>query len=90
MSEWQDQALANLDQVAINSAKMFKIADPFPHCVIDNFLDINIVDALVDEFPAESDPIWEVSNQKDIQVKLRSNWQKESDIPPLLSQLFIS
>ena len=82
MNEWQTQALVKLDQVANNSMTEFRTAEPFPYCVVDNFLDSKIVETLVDEFPIDSDPIWEVSDQKDIQVKLRSNWQKETDIRP--------
>ena len=82
MSEWQTKALQELDQFASTHSSGFAGAVPFPHCYIDNFLDQNVFDRLLDEFPVETDPIWEVSNQKDIQVKLRSNWQTETDIRP--------
>ena len=82
MSEWQTLALNKLDQFAKSSAITFQSASPFPHIVIDNFLSLEIVEALLEEFPNDSDPIWEASDQKGIQVKLRSNWQSESDIRP--------
>ena len=82
MSEWQTLALNKLDQFAKSSAITFQSASPFPHIVIDNFFSLEIVEALLEEFPNDSDPIWEASDQKGIQVKLRSNWQSESDIRP--------
>lgn len=80
MTEWQVQALRKLNDVAAIHATDFKTASPFPHFVIDNFLEGDIIQSVLDEFPLDSDPIWEVSNQEDIQVKLRSNWQSEFDI----------
>ena len=82
MSEWQARALSKLDQVAKISASTFQNAVPFPHLVIDDFLSSETVEALLAEFPNDSDSIWEISDQKGIQVKLRSNWQSESDIRP--------
>lgn len=82
MSEWQTTALQELDRFASTHSSSFARAIPFPHCYIDNFLDQKVFDSLSDEFSSETDPIWEVSNQIGIQVKLRSNWQTENDIRP--------
>jgi Rps23 Pro-64 3,4-dihydroxylase Tpa1-like proline 4-hydroxylase len=82
MSEWQTEALNKLDQLAKDSANSFQTAIPFPHLVIDNFLSLEVVEALLTEFPTDTDPIWEASDQKGIQVKLRSNWKSETDIRP--------
>ena len=82
MTDWQNHALDKLDQIATSSATVFKAASPFPYLVVNNFLSTEIVGGLVQEFPVDSDPIWEISDQKEIQVKLRSNWRSEADIRP--------
>lgn len=82
MSNWQTQALKKFEQIGSDRASEFAMAEPFPHCVIDNFFESNVIDELLVEFPKDGDPIWEESNQKEIQVKLRSNWQCEADIKP--------
>jgi len=82
MSEWQTLTSKKLDELATSLSTEFKSATPFAHCIIDNFLPPEIVESLVDEFPTDTDPIWEFSDQQDIQVKLRSNWQSETDIRP--------
>jgi hypothetical protein len=43
---------------------------------------VSLIDEIVNEFPYVSDPIWESSNQEQIQVKLRSNWETDDDIAP--------
>lgn len=81
MSNWQNSALKKLGSLASSETKKFRSARPFPHLVIDDFLSAEVLDAMLNEFPIDSDPIWELSDQKDIQVKLRSNWKTEADIP---------
>ena len=80
MSDWQREALSKLEKFASSSAGEFTSANPFPHCVLDNFFDNEVLNELIDEFPDTTDPIWEASTQEDIQVKLRSNWQSDVDI----------
>ena len=83
MSNWQREALVKLEKYASLFANEFKSADPFPHCYLDNFFDNEVLNELITEFPDMTDPIWEASSQEGIQVKLRSNWQSESDIRPV-------
>ena len=83
MSNWQREALVKLEKYASLFANEFKSADPFPHCYLDNFFDNEVLNELITEFPDITDPIWEASSQEGIQVKLRSNWQSESDIRPV-------
>ena len=83
MSDWEEKSLEKLRTYSTAHADSFKKASPFPHCYIDDFFDSQIIDAMLKEFPIESDSIWEKSDQENIQVKLRSNWQSESDIQPL-------
>ena len=83
MTNWQLDALKKLEDFASTYADEFKRTEPFPHCYIDNFVDSELITELISEFPTTSDPIWEASTQEGIQVKLRSNWQEESDIKPV-------
>ena len=83
MTNWQLDALEKLDDFASTYGDEFKLAEPFPHCYVDNFVDSELITELISEFPTTSDPIWEASTQEGIQVKLRSNWQEESDIKPV-------
>lgn len=41
-----------------NLASKFAGADPYPHVVIDNFLDPKIANQILSEFPEEHDPNW--------------------------------
>jgi len=82
MKKWQVETLTRLDAQAILKSKEFSTASPFPHCVIDDLFDGSLIDEILNEFPSVSDPIWESSNQEQIQVKLRSNWETDDDIAP--------
>ena len=82
MKKWQVETLTRLDAQAILKSNEFSTASPFPHCVIDDLFDGSLIDEIVNEFPSVSDPIWESSNQEQIQVKLRSNWGTDEDISP--------
>ena len=83
MSNWQIEALSKLEKFVSSSSGEFAGANPFPHCVLDNFFDNEVLNELLTEFPETTDPIWEASTQEGIQVKLRSNWQSEADIRPV-------
>jgi hypothetical protein len=54
---------------------------PYKHLVIDDFFENEIVDLCLKNFPDVSDPVWDFSNCKDIEVKYRSTWSSEFDIP---------
>ena len=55
--------------------------DPFRHMVIDNFLSDNLLEACEFNFPNVDSKTWIYSNDKDIEIKARSNWESEFDIP---------
>ena len=70
------------------AAKVINAADgqsffetPYKHIVIDNFLPTELAQACSNGFPGIEDPSWEVTNDKDIEIKYRTNWQSEFDIP---------
>ena len=55
--------------------------EPYKHIVIDNFLDQKMADLCLSSFPSLDKPCWEHANDKDIEVKYRTNWKSEFDIP---------
>lgn len=56
-------------------------AEPYRHLVIDDFFDPRLADLCLNRFPPLSDPSWEHANDADIEVKYRTTWKSEFDIP---------
>jgi Rps23 Pro-64 3,4-dihydroxylase Tpa1-like proline 4-hydroxylase len=63
-----------------NPEKQF-FSQPYEHVVIDNFFPDELANSCLDNFPTLSDPCWEYQNDEDIEVKYRTTWQSEFDIP---------
>ena len=55
--------------------------DPFKHFYIDNFFEENFANALLENFPDLKSDLWERTNDPEIEVKMRSKWSSEFDIP---------
>nr|WP_315187112.1 2OG-Fe(II) oxygenase [uncultured Albidiferax sp.] len=55
--------------------------EPFKHVVIDDFFPTEFANNCLEAFPKITDPVWEHSNDPDIEVKFRTNWKSEFDIP---------
>ncbi|MBN8742710.1 MAG: 2OG-Fe(II) oxygenase [Thiomonas arsenitoxydans] len=55
--------------------------EPFRHVVIDNFFPDDFAKACLDAFPGIDAPVWEQANDPDIEVKFRTAWKSEFDIP---------
>ena len=55
--------------------------EPFKHIYIDNFFPEDFVQESLKAFPDTNDYDWEVSNDRDIEVKYRTKWDSEFDIP---------
>ena len=70
---------AYLVQNSRNEGNFFD--EPFKHIVINNFLPHHIAEQLLKEFPASNDPGWERTKDTGIEVKARSVWSSEFDIP---------
>ena len=64
---------------ATNGVEYFE--EPFKHAVIDNFFPVDFAKNLLTNFPAVDSPIWERSNDEDIEIKLRTKWESEFDTP---------
>lgn len=67
-----------IERAKINKA-FFK--SPFEHIIIDNLLDEKLAKKISSSFPKINKKNWEFSNTKDIEIKYRTNWQSEFDIP---------
>jgi Rps23 Pro-64 3,4-dihydroxylase Tpa1-like proline 4-hydroxylase len=55
--------------------------EPYSHCVIDNFFPPAFAEKLFSGFPPLESEDWERTNDPEIEVKLRSAWKSEFDIP---------
>ena len=54
---------------------------PYKHLVIDNFFDEKLINQCLQSFPNLSGKKWVYTYDKDIEIKYRSKWTSEFDIP---------
>ena len=55
---------------------------PFKHLYCDNFFTPEFANTLIKSFPElDNSDLWDSSNDPEIEVKMRSKWQSEFDIP---------
>jgi Rps23 Pro-64 3,4-dihydroxylase Tpa1-like proline 4-hydroxylase len=54
---------------------------PFKHLVVDNFFDTDFALSSMSAFPPTEDSSWEHANDADIEIKYRTTWKTEFDIP---------
>jgi hypothetical protein len=69
----------------ISALKSFKKNTPFDHCIVDNFLNLEILDFIVKEFPDYNDNIWYVYDNPLEHKKALNNW---NNFPPNTYKLF--
>ncbi len=62
-----------------NSENLFH--SPFKHFSIDNFFENTFADKLEKSFPSMDEDTWEKTNDPEIEVKMRTNWRSEFDVP---------
>jgi hypothetical protein len=55
--------------------------EPYKHLVIDNFLDQRLANICLRNFPPLDDLTWEHANDADIEIKYRTTWKSEFDVP---------
>ena len=74
-----------LKEEAMLCAKKIRDAElktyPFKFTVIDNFLSTTLANNALSAFPPLNDPSWEHSKTQGIEVKSRTTWKSEFDIP---------
>lgn len=54
---------------------------PYKHLIIDNFLPEELANKCLDNFPSIEENTWEKANDDDIEIKMRTTWESEFDIP---------
>jgi len=64
---------------AIKDKEFF--TEPFKHIVVDDFFSKNFAAELLNKFPRTDENVWERTHDEDIEIKLRTNWSSEFDIP---------
>lgn len=55
--------------------------NPFKHAVIDDFFPVDFANLLLEKFPSVDSDVWERTHDEDIEIKLRTQWQSEFDVP---------
>lgn len=78
-----------LKEIAVSSAEKIQnskigteyFEKPYKHLVIDNFFDPDLAELCLQSFPDLSDAGWEHANDADIEIKYRTTWKSEFDIP---------
>jgi len=79
--ELRNMALTCVDKIARAKEGLQYFVHPFRHLVIDDFLDPQLAQLCLDNFPTVDDPGWEYANDADIEIKYRTTWKSEFDIP---------
>lgn len=77
----QSDLLAVIDRLHRVPPASFSEARPFPHIVLDDLFPQREVSAIHNLFSTLDDHYWEKANDQGIEVKWRSNWRSEYDIP---------
>jgi hypothetical protein len=72
------QCAAKIDNAKL-SLEYFET--PYKHLVIDNFFDEEIANLCLQSFPDLDQECWEHANDADIEIKYRTTWKSEFDIP---------
>jgi Rps23 Pro-64 3,4-dihydroxylase Tpa1-like proline 4-hydroxylase len=83
MSQEKLKSIAERCSEKVKSSKegVLFFNEPFKHVIIDNFFPNEFASMLLEKFPDIDSDIWERTNDKDIEVKLRTKWKSEFDIP---------
>lgn len=71
----------DFQEYAANNKEIYTHNKPFPHIVIDNYFSEEVLDSLLEEFPDPESNVWHSSNQESVQIKLRSNWENNAQVP---------
>ena len=71
--------LAHKCSIGIETGKFYN--EPYKHLIVDNFFPEDLAAKCLSSFPKINDGSWEHQNDKNIEIKSRSNWKSEFDIP---------
>jgi len=78
MNKFIDLSKFNTDILS----EKFNNSSPFQHIVIDNFLNEEIADQVLHDLENDNFDKWDKRDQEKIQIKWRSDWKDDSDVPP--------
>ncbi len=81
MSDQNPLPLEKMAEIRDDLRQSFRNAKPFPHIVVDNFFDEQLLERILEVFPASGDPMWKRFDE-DRQIKLASSHDEE--IPVLI------
>lgn len=70
-----------LSRMQAMPSETFLNAQPFPHVIIDGVLEQETVGKIHELFYSMPDSYWQKNNDHGIEVKWRSDWKSEYDIP---------
>jgi len=77
----KDMALKAAEKIQNAKLNSQYFEAPYKHLVIDDFFDPEIANLCLQSFPDLKDGCWEYANDSDIEIKYRTTWQSEFDIP---------
>lgn len=77
MNKFIDLSKFNIETLAAD----FKSAGPFQHIIIDNFLNQEMADQIINDLENDNFDKWDKRDQEQIQIKWRSDWKDDSDVP---------
>lgn len=83
MKQEELKAIASTSIHKLQSAEVEKnyFLSPFKHAIIDDFFPSLMADNLLSCFPDTTQDLWERTHDEDIEIKLRTKWKSEFDIP---------
>ena len=67
----------NLEELS----KEFQSKEPFNYIAIDNFFTEEVINETLTDFNNENFESWDKRNHDKIQIKWRSDWKDDSDVP---------
>jgi len=77
----KDMAMVCAEKIVNAKPELEYFEAPFKHLVIDNFFDSVMANVSLENFPDIADACWEHANDSDIEIKYRTTWKSEFDIP---------
>lgn len=77
----RDISLKAAEKISSAKAGLSFFKEPYKHLVIDNFLEDDQAQSCLTNFPDIDAPCWEFANDTDIEIKFRTTWHSEFDIP---------
>lgn len=77
MYNWTDLNSLQVDTLSTE----FRNNEPFDNIFIDNFFNEQLLDNVLQELDSSDFDKWDKRDHKNVQVKWRSDWRSDSDIP---------